>query len=60
MRHRGPVRLRPPRRKVGTRRADLCHRTNAGVTALRGKVSWESGAKEHYKGIPHNRLHMRE
>ena len=45
---------------VGTRRAYLCHRTNTSVTALKKMVFWQPEAKEHYKDIPHNKLHTKD
>ena len=33
---------------------------SGSVTALRGKVSWQLGAKEYHKVTPHNKPHTRD
>lgn len=34
--------------------------SSANVTALRGKLSWQSGAKEYHKVTLHNKPHTRD
>lgn len=33
---------------------------SVSVVALRGKISWQLGAKEYHKVTPHNKLHTRD
>ena len=33
---------------------------NASITALKGKASWQSGAKDTTKVTPHNKPHIRD